>query len=309
MVITMKTKQITALCLGSVLIGILLGAGRIFMSIAALQAGIEMYIRESPLPAVFHIILTVAAAAALVLGLLLGADTKKTGGRLRPGKAGQALSFVSLLMAFMLLAYDGMTVYSMARNRWTDIGPLIGTPVEGVTFASAVFSLLFLIAAIPAAVYFFKTASSDPVQISTGYAISAVMPAIWFVLCALHQYFDTATAFNSPVKIVRILATLLLLLFAVHDARCVLRIADPRLFFGFAFPAVVVGIAQAVSDGVIYAMGGIRMNAGYLGVVLQLVYVCYILFRVKSVTTAPEPEPEPLSVPSEDEENGEEERG
>lgn len=286
----MKTKQITALCLGSVLIGLLLGVGRIFMSVSALQAGIEMYSRESALPTVYHIILFAAAAAALILGLLLGARTKKKGGTLCPGKAGQALSFISLLMAFMLLAYDGMTVYSMARSRWSELGPLLGVQVEGVTFASAIFSLLFLIAAIPASVYFFKTSSADPEQISAGYGICAVMPVVWFILCALHTYFDTATAFNSPVKIVRILAILLFVLFSVHDARCVLRIADPRAFYGFAFPAIIVGTAQAVSDAVVYGMGGIRMSAGYLGTALELIYVFYIMFRVTAAGTEPKTE-------------------
>lgn len=270
--------------------GLLLAVARIIVSFRYLEPVTEMYAYGAVLPVVFHCVLACVCLAAVIGGCLSGGKLcGKKEDRLLPafGNPSQASIFLSMFTGFMMLAYAGILLYGMAKNGWAEIAPLIGRKSETVTLPTALFALLFPVSAIPAALYFFRTASYDEKNVSEGYTVVSVMPVLWFVLSALHQYFASEMALNSPVKVIRVFAILALLFYAVHESRVVVCIGMPRVYFASAYLAVLFTVMQTVSEAVFRARGLSGAEDGYIDLVMELVYVGYIVCRLMTVKAVP----------------------
>ena len=278
---TLSRKQILGYTAFSAAAGLLLAGMRAAVSMAYLEPGIEMYKHGTPLPAVLHAAIILCAIAVCSAGFC----------RLRENTAAentaavsQFTTFSSMFSGFLLLAYDLYLIYEAASSNWNAIGPLIGRPPPAsVTMASAVFTLFLMILAIPAAIYFLKAAQGTS---SPSLPFFATTTVIWFVLFALHAYFDASIAFNSPTKVLRILTVLALAIYAIHETRRLLDIPMPRVYFPSAFLAVLLGLTHAISDAVLLGAGKIALQEGYLGIAVELAYVLYILSRLLYLGTA-----------------------
>lgn len=272
---TLSRKQILRYTAVSAAAGLLLAVVRIIVSMAYLEPGIEMYAHGTPLPAILHTAIILCAVAVCTAGFCRLYDNSAAA---NTAAASQLTLFSSMFCGFLLLAYDLYLIYDVASADWEAIGPLIGrAPTATVTMASAAFTLLLMLFAIPAAIYFFKTAQGSPKPSDPFFATATV---VWLVLFALHAYFDASIAFNSPTKILRILTMLALAIYAIHETRRTLEIPMPRVYFPSAFLAVLLGLTHAVSDAVLLGAGKIALQEGYLGIAVELAYVLYILSRL-----------------------------
>lgn len=273
-------KQILGYTAFSVLAGLVLAVVRIIVSVSSLESGIEMYARNTAADDILHIAVFVCCLIVFSCSLLplrenSAADDMK--------HASPLTVFASTLCGFMLAAYDLVFIYDAALNNWAILGPLLGKQGTGnVTIASAVFMLFLMILTIPAAIYFFKSASVGAAE-KPSFPVFATFAAVWFILFTLHAYFDATTAFNSPTNIFRILTLLSFVLYAIHEARRTLNIALPRWYFPFAYSAVLLGTINGVSGIVLYVKGIIALQDGFLGLAVQLSYVLYILSRLLSL--------------------------
>ncbi|MBE6658030.1 MAG: hypothetical protein E7604_06245 [Ruminococcaceae bacterium] len=272
---TLTRKQILGYTAFSAAAGLLLAIVRAVVSMVYLEPGVEMYAHGTPLPAIMHGIILlcgIAVCTSAFRPLCSNSAAKE----LSP--ASQFTLFASMFCGFLLLAYDLYLIYDVASAGWDAIGPLIGRPPSGtVTMASAVFTLCLMIFAVPAAIYFLKAAQG---VIKPSHPFFATMTVVWFVLFALHAYFDAAIAFNSPTKVLRILTVLTFAIYAIHETRRTLDIPMPRIYFPSAFLAIFLGLTHALSDAVLLGSGKIILQEGYLGIAVELAYVLYILSRV-----------------------------
>mgnify|MGYP003306261052 CR=1 FL=1 len=272
---TPKRNMILGYTALAVLAGLVLAVIRIAVSMAYLTPGIEMYAHGTPLPTILHILIILCSIAVCTVALLPLHDNHAADGW---SDASQLTVFASMFCGFLLLAHDLFLVYDVASNNWDAIGPLIGRPqTAAVTMASAVFTLSLMILAIPAAIYFFKAAQGTS---RPSHPVFATLTVIWFVMFALHAYFDASTAFNSPTKVLRILTILAFTMFAIHESRRTLEIPLPRVYFPTAYLAVLLGLTHAISDAVLLGAGKLRIPEGYLGIAVELAYVVYILSRL-----------------------------
>lgn len=268
-------KHLLMFTVFSVAAGLILAAARTAISLLWLEGGIEMYAHGTPLPTVLHILITVCALVVCASGFLRYSDTPE--GEI-PAPQSQFMLFTSMFCGFLLLAYDLYLIFEAAQNNWSALGPLIGRPQTAtVTMASAIFTLCLMVFAIPAAISFFK--SSQNVQ-TPSRPVFATMTVVWFVLFALHAYFDASISFNSPTKILRILTILALAMHAIYETRTLLGIPLPRIYFPSAYLAVLLGLTHAISDAVLLGAGKIVLAEGYLGIAVELAYVVYIIARL-----------------------------
>lgn len=272
---TQSRKQILGYTAFALLAGIVLGIARAVISTVSLERGIEMYAHGSIAPAILHALVAICAILLFTAAFRPLHDNRAADD---PESVSQLTVFASTFSGFIILAHDLYLIFEAAQDNWSAIGPLIGrAPTASVTLASAVFTLCLMILAIPAAIYFFKVAQGTHKPSTPIFSTCAI---VWFVLLALHIYFDTVTAFNSPTKIFRILAVLALVMHAIHETRRMLGIPMPRLYFPAAYIAILLGITHAVSDAVLYAQGRIVLAEGYIGIAVELAYVVYILSRL-----------------------------
>ncbi len=263
----------------SVFSAILLSIIRIVLSQKMLETGIEMYTHNSTAMTVFHIVLSLIGILLIISGFFTALKHKSN---IRNSQnVSQLTVFTSMLCAFMLVAYFLLSVYDAMISDWAILGPLFGRPATAsVTMASAVFTLLLLICTIPAAIYFFKVSAATAYRPS--FSVFATLVGVWFMLLALHAYFNTTTAFNSPVKIFHIITLLSMMFYALQEARLSLEIANLRLYFATAYLTVFLGTVHTISDTVLYAQKRIDLQGGYLGITIEAVYVLYILSRLLS---------------------------
>ena len=278
---TLSRKQILGYTAFSAAAGLLLAGMRAAVSMAYLEPGIEMYKHGTPLPAILHTAIILCAIAVCSAGFCRLRDNTAAD---NTAAVSQFTTFTSMFSGFLLLAYDLYLIYEAASSNWNAIGPLIGRlPTASVTMASAVFTLLLMILAIPAAIYFLKAAQGIA---KPSLPFFATMTVVWLVLFALHAYFDASIAFNSPTKVLRILTVLALAIYAIHETRRLLDIPMPRVYFPSAFLAVLLGLTHAISDAVLLGTGKIKLQEGYLGIAVELAYVLYILSRLLYLGTA-----------------------
>lgn len=255
--------------------GLILAAARTVISLLWLEGGIEMYAHGTVLPTVLHTLIILCACTVCAAGFLRFIEIP--GDRV-PAPPTQFMIFTSMFCGFLLLAYDLYLIFEVASNNWNAIGPLIGRPqTASVTMASAIFTLCLMILAVPAAISFFKAAQGDTRPSRPFFATATV---IWFVLFALHAYFDASTSFNSPTKILRILTVLALAMHAIYETRTLLGIPLPRLYYPSAYLSVLLGLTHAISDAVLLGAGKIVLSEGYLGIAVELAYVLYIIARL-----------------------------
>ncbi len=272
---TLTKKQLLGYTIFSAAAGLLLAVLRTVISLAYLESGIEMYAHGTPLPAILHIVIILCAAAVCTAGLQKLCDNPAAD---NGAPISQFTLFASMFCGFLMLAYDLFLIFEVGSANWDAIGPLIGRPQTGtVTMASAVFTLCLMVFAVPAAISFFKTAQGTR---KPSHPFFETMIVVWLVMFALHAYFDASIAFNSPVKILRILTLLALALFAICEVRRTLDIALPRLYFPAAYLAILLGLTHAISDAILLAADKIVLAEGYLGIAVELAYVLYVLSRV-----------------------------
>ncbi len=258
---------------------IVLAVIRILLSQKMLETGIEMYAHNSPAVTVFHIIVLLAGILLIISGVFTSINHKKSIGNIQ--NVSQLTVFSAMLCAFMLVAYFLLSVYDAMISDWAVIGPLIGRPAtDSVTLASAVFTLMLIICTVPAAIYFFKVSAASEYRPS--FSVFATLVAVWYMLLTLHAYFNTTTAFNSPIKVFHIITLLSMMFYALQEARLSLEIANSRVYFAFAYLAVFMGTLHTISDAVLYAQKRIVLQGGYLGIAIESVYILYILSRLLS---------------------------
>ncbi len=262
----------TAIAMGA---GLLMGIVRTVVSNLYLDTGIELYAPSSIPPIVMHVLLVLCAVIVATSGMF---PLHKNHAAASMETPSQFTLFSSMLTGFMLLAYDFFLVYDISSDNWAALRPLFGhAPTGSVTLASAAFTMLLLLFAIPAALFFFRAAQrcQKPSQ-----SVLCTLTVIWFVLFALRFYFDSAVAFNSPTKILRILAILCMAFYAIHENRRILGIAMPRIYFPAAYLAMFVCTVHLLSDICLLANKKIVAQDGYLGLAVELAYLIYILSRV-----------------------------
>lgn len=274
---TISRKQLLGYTIFAVTAGIVLAIVRIYVSLDSLEPGIELYKQGEVADNILH-------GAVICIALLLFSCMLLP---LKDNPAAEAKGtspltvFASTLCGFMMIAYDLIYIYDASKTNWAILGPIIGHPRSTWTVApaSAFFALALMVLTIPAAIYFLKTASSK-VKEKPSYAVFATFAIIWFILFALHAYFDSSTALNSPPKVLRILTLLSFIMYASHETRCIFRIALPRWYLSFAYLAVFLGTLNSISDLILYRKGYIHLSDGYLGIAVELAYVLYILSRL-----------------------------
>jgi hypothetical protein len=151
----------------------------------------------------------------------------------------------------------------MAGNDFSAIAPLLGRAPLGKRAASSVLALLHLISALPAAMYFFKAATTLG-KPSAGFGILASAPAVWSLLSTLVLYFEMDVAFNSPTKLLRLTALVVFMLWQVQEGRMLLGVPKRSLFAGFGCAATLLTLVCGISDLALYAMGVITLGGGYV---------------------------------------------
>lgn len=272
---TLTRKQILCYTAFSVGAGLVLAILRTVISLAHLEPGIEMYAHNTVLPTILHTVIILCVLVVCSSGIRRLYDNPAAEA---DAPISQFTLFASMFCGFLLFAHDLFLIYETASANWDAIGPLIGRPqTAAVTMASATFTLCLMIFAIPAGISFLKTAQGNR---KPSHPFFETMVVVWFVMFALHAYFDASIAFNSPTKIMRILTLLALTMFAICETRRSLDTAMPRVYFPAAFTAVLLGLTHAISDAVLLGAGKIVLAEGYLGIAVELAYVLYILSRL-----------------------------
>ena len=262
----------TAIAMGA---GLLMGIVRTVVSNLYLDTGIELYAPQSIPPIVMHVLLVLFAVIVCTSGML---PLHKNRAAVSMEAPSQLTLFSSMFTGFMLLAYDFFLIYDISADNWIALSPLFGrTPTGSVTLASASFTMLLLLFALPAAAFFLRAAQGcqKPSQ-----SVLCTLTVIWFVLFALRFYFDSAVAFNSPTKILRILAILTMAFYAIHENRRILGIAMPRIYFPATYLALFVCTVHLLSDVCLLASRKIVAQDGYIGLAVEFAYLIYILSRV-----------------------------
>ena len=284
--LSVRTTRLYALF--SAAAGIILGIARILISRTGMDPGIEMYRLDCTAANVLHTAFIVCGI--LAFSVFLPARLKAAP-VIRCEKPSKPSMYFSLFTAFMLLAYDLILVLHLARDDFAGIGPLIGrTPLSmtgqaTVTLASAIFLSLLIIAAIPASVFYFKCAYVEEGK-EGSFAGFSTAPVVWFILYALHNYFDPAVAFNSPVKVLRLVVILVFMLYSIQEARFIVGAPIPHLYYGAADLALLFGFMISISDAALYAMNIVSLPEGYLMPALALFLTLYVLSRVLSAQEA-----------------------
>ncbi len=194
------------------------------------------------------------------------------------------LSFSSMFMGFILCAFFFWRLRDLAGSHWTALAPLLGRRVSadsGVTMASAIFTLCFLLSLLPAAIFFFKAAFLDG-RISPAAGFCAVFAVFFLALLILYTYFDNTLAFNSQVKMLRLLTLICFALFAAQETRWLFGMPEHGRFFVTASLASMLGLTLAISDLVLFAQGKIALQDGYIAIALEIGYALYAFSRLLS---------------------------
>lgn len=190
----------------------------------------------------------------------------------------KCVTFAGIFLGIMILLYDVTLVIDMANNHWSAIAPLIGRAPLGSNTASAVLTLVHLLSALPAALYFFKSATAMG-KPSPAYGVLASTPAIWCLLTTLTLYFRMDVAYNSPTKLLRLISLVVFLLWQVQEGRALLGIPKRGLLAGFGAAATVLTLTCGISDLALYAMGVISLPCGYIEAVLYIALGAYTAAR------------------------------
>lgn len=273
---TLSQKHILLYTALSLIAGLLLAVLRTVISDAALERGVELYAQGTVADDVLHI--ATAICVLILFSSMLLPYSRNPAADIR--RTSPLTVFAATFTGFMILAFDLILLYNNVRGNWVALAPLLGKPATGtVTMASAAFLFCLMLTAIPAAIFFFKVAAVDAWE-KPSFPVFSTFSIVFFTLFALHVYFDTTTAMNSPMQIMRMLSLLSFVLYAIHETRRILGIPMPRWYFVFAFSALLFGTVVTLSDAILYVKGVIRLTDGFLGVAIGLAYLVYILSRL-----------------------------
>lgn len=282
----LSKKAVVVYAAVSAAAGLLLSVVRSLLSVSALDPGIEMY-RMGSGADIMHIVFFCFA----VLAFSVYIPARRGVPEVSLHRTEKGILFPTLFTAFMLLAYDIVLILNLVKEQFRSISPLLGkspTSATGqsvVTLPSAIFLVLMIVAAIPASVYYFKCANAERSS-KASLAGFATAPVVWFILFSLHTYFDFTLAFNSPVKIIRIISILSFLFYTIQEARYQVGAPIPALYFATGNLSVLFGLSVSISDAVLYGKGIIFLREGYLVPSFMFFFSLYVLFRLLSVGNA-----------------------
>ena len=288
---TFSRKQISLL---TVVLALLLAVFRIAVSVSSLEPFVELYRQGVIADDILHVLIALCALILCSCMLLPLSDNPASDIR----QTSQLTVFSATFCGFMILAYDLIFIYDAYTSDWAVFAPLLGRlQSEWVsTPANAVFALLMMIAAVPAAIYFLKVASAGAAD-KPSFSVFSSFAVLWFVLFVLNTYYDNTVALNSPVKVLRIFMILSFIMYAAHEGRRILDIALPRWYFAFAYLALFFGILVTVSDAVLYVKGILSLSDGWLGLAMHFAYILYILSRLLYLAASRTPKTARLSNP------------
>ncbi len=279
----LSRKHILLYTAAAAILGLVFAIVRTAVSLSTLEPGIELYVQGSAADDILHAVIAVCVLLLCSSALLPFSDGPTADIR----RTSPLTLFAATFSGFMIVAFDLILLYDTAMDGWKALGPLLGKPPSGgITMPGAVFLLCLMLSAIPAAIYFFKVAAAGACD-KPSFPVFSTFTIVFFILFALHVYFDTTTAMNSPMQIMRMLALISFVLYATHETRRILGIAMPRFYFAFAFTALFFGTVVSVSDMVLYIKNAITLKDGYLGLAIQIAYVIYILSRLLVLGTVP----------------------
>jgi len=278
---------------------------RVLISAASLDTTTAHYAQGVAAPIILHAAIAVFFAVLVCAAFLIPKKELPSAYT----SLSQDTVTASVFVAFLMLAYDGVLFLRRMANSSTNAMVLVDNG-NGTT-AGKLFAYFLLIIAVPAALYFlllaFKSKRIDGVLKApdgAAFGILSAMPLLWCIAFVLNTYFENTIAFNSPIKVFRILVMLVLMFFAIQDSRMVIGIPMPRLYLISALFAVFFAPLHAVSEAILYAKGYIFLSEGYLSLGVELCYAFYILTRLFAFfKDKPQTEAETEALPADETEN------
>ncbi len=220
----------------SVCMAVLSVAARIFLTNSFIEKH-GVYAHGTPLPTIYHILLTVAVLVLAAVPIIIG--RKNIDSTLV--KTGTLSVFTACFSAFMLVVYLFIAVYDISQS---GVSPKIIDTME-------------LIFAVPTVIFFFLTAFQKSSR-TPALALTSLFPGIWTALGVIKIYFNMHLLMNNPDKILGEFALIAAMLFFMFEARNQIGIpfkglyqaaslSAPILLFTASVPNLVC--ADKLSDG------------------------------------------------------------
>lgn len=181
-----------------------------------------------------------------------------------PAKRSPAIKLIS---APVILACTAAVVYSLYH--WTQ--------------SASTLTLVYALAALLAIPYFIP---AKPIATFAWFGLGVLAVC---VMSAAIEYFDSAVAMNSPIKLMQQFAALAIALYFLSELYALTGKMQPRRVLLFGSVAVVLGVSNGISNIVAAALGDILSPDYLVRALVLLALGLYVAARLMTVSRAPSP--------------------
>lgn len=219
------------------------------------------------------IVRVVYAASLLLLGVFAFIAAPKKKYKELP-EASHGVVFTGSLCGFMFISSVILEIVYF----FADIRKSSGTAVFVLFLLSLAFCVL-------SSLYYFWSASTTLFR-KMNYRILSIMPSLWAACYAVTVYFSKNTVINSPERLIIQFSVIMVMLYAISEARFHFGIARPRLYIAVSAVTVVAIITACVPNFLLTAFWFLPFSSDTVFSVLQVGIAMYIIQRMISVINA-----------------------
>lgn len=200
--------------------------------------------------------------------------------------------FASALTGFIFIAVFIMQSYSFiqtAISGYTSIIPSIISQLKSQPLLA-----LLLVVSLPAAAYFFKTASvqtdggedymdeSERSRRRNIYAIFSMIPVIWLILRLLICFFDMSDIVNTPGRRYELLLLCSMLLFFLSECRFAIGRKQSSIFFASGAASVILVGISSIPNLILTSFWILQSSVLPIYYTVEIAFMVYIIARMHS---------------------------
>lgn len=221
------------------------------------------YSRETLTPDAFTVFLAVAVALIVTSAFMFRRDLLS-----KELKRGTVFTAITSVLCAVSVVFSSL-IYLMGQRN--SVGDEVVRSVENINMVGS-------IVAFAAAIYYFAVLFSGKSKAAFVTFLS-FFPVIWTLFRLMPYYIDHSVAMNSPVRILKQLALILLMLYQLFETRAMLGRSKPRIYFVLANLAVIFVSAAFLPEVVYFLEGRIGMSFDVMCAIYCGACALYVLSR------------------------------
>ena len=236
------------------------------LNIHYLDAETGMYQYGAKTPGAFYFFIGVAAALMLTPFFTMRRDCLP-----KELKCGSILTRLVSVGCACAVIFTAITVFMTP-------GGLLAS-ADNATSAKMEKICAFL--AFPTAIYYFTAAFSSKSKTNLITFLS-FFPMLWSLVYLMSIYFDHSVFINSPVRVIRQLAVILLMVYQLYETRALLGKSVPLVYFVVSNLTVIIISAAYLPECISILNGGARLDNETVYTLFFALAGVYVLTRSMS---------------------------